>query len=78
MLQVLIALMSHARFLPDLFQRLKSSQPGQETWHDAVAFLQEMCGMARYLQVSQRSELYSKLANLGLFDVRPLPHDLAD
>lgn len=33
---------------------------------------QELCGLAKHLQATGRSDLLNKLANLGLFKVLPL------
>lgn len=69
-------LQRHGQFLPQLFQRLRTTQPGDEGWRDAVAFLQEMCGLAaRHLQSNVRAELFTKLVSLGLFDVSSLSRD---
>lgn len=70
--QVVMALLNDARFLPDLFARLKATGPGDEGWQDQVAFLQELTGLAKHLQQSHRQQLLSKLASLGLFEARPL------
>lgn len=67
-----MALMGDARFLPDLFTRLWESRPGDEAWGDQVAFLQELCGLAKHLQAGHRLQLLTKLAGLGLFEVRIL------
>eukprot|EP00884_Botryococcus_braunii_P016420 jgi/Botrbrau1/3461/Bobra.139_1s0036.2 len=66
---VLNFLVGHGQFLPQLFQRLRSSEPGDEGWRDAVAFLQEMCGLARHQPATVRGPLYPKLVTLGLFEV---------
>jgi hypothetical protein len=66
-----MALLGDARFLPDLFARLKAGGPADaEAWEDQVAFLQELTGLAKHLQPSNRSQLLAKLAHLGLFEVR--------
>lgn len=70
--QVVMALLNDARFLPDLFARLKATGPGDDGWQDQVAFLQELTGLAKHLQQSHRQQLLSKLASLGLFEARPL------
>ncbi|KAK9907487.1 hypothetical protein WJX75_004578 [Coccomyxa subellipsoidea] len=67
--EVVMALLNDARFLPDLFARLKATGPGDEGWQDQVAFLQELTGLAKHLQQSHRQQLLSKLASLGLFEV---------
>jgi protein phosphatase 4 regulatory subunit 3 len=66
--QVLMHLQHHGQFLPQLFQRLRTTQPGDENWRDAVAFLQEMCGLARHLQPNVRGQLYPRVVSLGLFE----------
>ncbi|CAL8462717.1 g2250 [Coccomyxa elongata] len=67
--EVVMALHNDARFLPDLFERLKVTGPGDEGWPDQVAFLQELTGLAKHLQQGHRQQLLSKLASLGLFEV---------
>ena len=62
--------MGDARFLPDLFSRLKASGPADEGWEDQVAFLQELCGLAKHLQPGNRAQLLGRLAHLGLFEAR--------
>lgn len=77
--QVVMALQGDAKFLPDLFQRLRAAQPGDKEWGDQVAFLQELCSLAKHLQAASRTQLLSKLIGLGLFEVQnplrsvPLP-----
>lgn len=40
-----------------------------EEWRDLVAFLQELCGLSKHLQASQRHALLTRLGELGLFEV---------
>ena len=65
--------MGDARFLPDLFARLAASGAADEGWEDQVAFLQELCGLAKHLQPGNRAALLGKLAHLGLFEVPLAP-----
>ncbi len=67
-----MALQGDAKFLPELFQRLKSSEARDKEWLDQVAFLQELCSLGKHLQAASRSQLLGKLINLGLFEVRRL------
>ena len=67
--QVVMALQGDAKFLPDLFQRLKAAKPGDAEWMNQVAFLQELCSLAKHLQAASRTQLLSKLIGLGLFEV---------
>lgn len=67
------------QFFPDLFARLqdlseqrKKGLERSEGWTDLVAFLQELCGLSKHLQMNNRGQLLSKLINLDLFEV-PLP-----
>ena len=69
-LQVVMALQGDAKFLPELFQRLKAAKPGEKEWLDQVAFLQELCSLAKHLQATSRTQLLTKLFSLGLFEVR--------
>ena len=39
-LQILMSLHQDREFLPDLFRRLQSAEPGSQEWADLVAFLQ--------------------------------------
>ena len=67
--QVVMALQGDAKFLPDLFQRLSAAKPGDAEWMNQVAFLQELCSLAKHLQAVSRTQLLSKLIGLGLFEV---------
>jgi hypothetical protein len=53
-----------------LFEALKSRQPGDSDWDDLVAFLQEFCSLAKHLQLLQRQNLWNKMTQLGMFEVR--------
>lgn len=64
-----MALQGDAQFLPELFQRLKSSESRDKEWLDQVAFLQELCGLGKHLQAVSRTQLLGKLVKLGLFEV---------
>jgi protein phosphatase-4 regulatory subunit 3 len=66
---VLSALQGDARFLPRLFSALKDAQPDAPEWGDLVAFLQELCSLSKHLQLTQRQALWSKMQQLGLFEV---------
>ncbi len=66
-----MALQGDAHFLPELFRRLKSTGPTDPEWLDQVAFLQELCSLAKHLQAASRTQLLSKLIGLGLFEVKP-------
>jgi protein phosphatase-4 regulatory subunit 3 len=35
-----------------------------------VAFLQEFCSLAKHLQLLQRQNLWNKMTQLGMFEVR--------
>lgn len=72
--EVLVALTHSATFFPDLFRRLNIESGATTTaadaeWEDHVSFLQELCGMAKHLQVSNRNQMLHKLISLGLFRV---------
>lgn len=67
--EVLVALQADSEFFPQLFTALKAAPPGDEKWRDLVGFLQELVGLARHLQASQRNGLLSRLVDLGLFPV---------
>lgn len=54
-----------------LFHSLKSHAPGDTEWDDLVAFLQEFCSLAKHLQLQHRQNLWNKMTQLGMFEVRP-------
>lgn len=58
------------RCLPQLFHSLKSHAPGDSEWDDLVAFLQEFCSLAKHLQLQHRQNLWNKMTQLGMFEVR--------
>jgi protein phosphatase-4 regulatory subunit 3 len=60
--------------LLQLFEALKSRQPGDSDWDDLVAFLQEFCSLAKHLQLQQRQNLWNKMTQLGMFEVRAASH----
>jgi hypothetical protein len=53
-----------------LFHSLKSHAPGDSEWDDLVAFLQEFCSLAKHLQLQHRQNLWNKMTQLGMFEVR--------
>lgn len=57
-------------FCLQLFEALKSRAPGEPDWDDLVAFLQEFCSLAKHLQLLQRQNLWNKMTQLGMFEVR--------
>lgn len=67
--EVLMSLHQDPAFFPELFRRLKAAAPESTEWRDLVAFLQELCGLAKHLQASQRNALLARLVSLGLFEV---------
>ncbi|WIA20078.1 hypothetical protein OEZ85_005938 [Tetradesmus obliquus] len=66
---VVLGLYQDAKFLPALFEALKSRAPGEPDWDDLVAFLQEFCSLAKHLQLLQRQNLWNKMTQLGMFEV---------
>ena len=66
--EVLMALQADARFLPELFAALRRAGPADAAFADRLAFLQELTGLAKHLQVGARVQLLAKLAGLGLFE----------
>lgn len=67
--EVLMALAADAHAFPALFDKLRGAKPGGGDWADGVGFLQELASLAKHLQASQRTTLFGKLADLGLFEV---------
>lgn len=68
-IEVLMALYQDREFFPELFRRLKQAEPDTQEWRDLVAFLQELCGLTKHLQATQRNSLLLRLVGLGLFEV---------
>lgn len=68
-IEVLMALHQDQDFFPELFSRLKQAEPDGQEWRDLVAFLQELCGLTKHLQATQRNSLLLRLVGLGLFQV---------
>ena len=66
---VVQALHRDPEFFAELFNRLKSSKPGDKDWNDLIGFLQELCTLARHLQNTPRLQVFATLQRLGLFDV---------
>ena len=67
--QVVLGLHKEPDFLPELFKRLEAG-PSDPAWGDLLAFLQEMCGLAKHLQPTNCTSLMTSLHHLGLFQVR--------
>lgn len=67
--EVITTLATDAQFLPKLFERLQQRGPEDPEWHDLVAFLQELCSLAKHLQPPHRQSLFQKLVALGMFEV---------
>ena len=74
--EVVSALQQDDRFLPELFLRLERHAPDEPEWRDLVAFLQEFCNLSRHLQPGARQQLFGKLVQLNLYDVRSLARQL--
>lgn len=66
--QVVMGLQKEPTYLPQLFKRLEEG-PQDPAWGDLLAFLQEMCGLAKHLQPASSSALMTRLHQLGLFQV---------
>ena len=66
--QVVLGLQKEPEFLPELFKRLEAG-PSDPAWGDLLAFLQEMCGLAKHLQPTNCTALMTRLHHLGLFQV---------
>mmetsp|Transcript_36846 Transcript_36846/g.103965 ORF Transcript_36846/g.103965 Transcript_36846/m.103965 type:complete len:862 (+) Transcript_36846:313-2898(+) len=66
---VLTALQNDTEFMEELFTRLRRAQPHQEEWQDLVAFVQELCTLAKHLHPPNRAQLFAKLLDLGMLDV---------
>ena len=55
--EVVTALLHDPAFLPELFLRLEKHTSDDPCWHDLVAFLAELCSLARHLQQTSRQQL---------------------
>lgn len=67
--EVVLALQADPSFLRELFARLRKTQRTSPEWGDLVGFLQELCSLAKHLQVQQRGALFASLVQHGLFHV---------
>ena len=67
--EVVLALLNDPTFLKELFARLRSTPRADPGWDDLVGFLQELCSLAKHLQVQQRGTLFASLVHHGLFHV---------
>jgi hypothetical protein len=67
--EVVLALQNDPTFLKELFARLRSTPRTEPDWDDLVGFLQELCSLAKHLQVQQRGHLFASLVQHGLFHV---------
>ncbi|KAH7621274.1 hypothetical protein Ndes2526B_g03615 [Nannochloris sp. 'desiccata'] len=67
--EVLVALQTDSEFFPELFNALRHPDLNASEWTDLVGYLQELVGLARHVQASQRNALLAKLIGLGLFPV---------
>ncbi|MEW5311181.1 MAG: hypothetical protein WDW38_002917 [Sanguina aurantia] len=68
-IDVMGSLLLDADFLPQLFARLQAVDPETTDWADLVAFLQELCNLARHLQQQQKQLFFQRVGGLGLFEV---------
>lgn len=67
--EVVLALQADPTFLKELFARLRKTPRTEPEWDDLVGFLQELCSLAKHLQVQQRGSLFASLVQHGLFQV---------
>jgi protein phosphatase-4 regulatory subunit 3 len=67
--EVVLALQQDPTFLKELFARLRKTPRTEPEWEDLVGFLQELCSLAKHLQVQQRGALFASLVQHGLFHV---------
>ena len=67
--EVVLALQQDPAFLKELFTRLQKTPRADPGWDDLVGFLQELCSLAKHLQVQQRGSLFASLIQHGLFYV---------
>ncbi len=67
--EVVLALQNDPTFLKELFARLHNTPRTNPDWDDLVGFLQELCSLAKHLQIQQRGSLFAALVQHGLFYV---------
>ncbi|EEH55088.1 uncharacterized protein MICPUCDRAFT_19362 [Micromonas pusilla CCMP1545] len=67
--EVVLALQNDPTFLKELFARLDNTPRTNPDWDDLVGFLQELCSLAKHLQIQQRGSLFAALVQHGLFYV---------
>ncbi|GMH39897.1 hypothetical protein BSKO_07801 [Bryopsis sp. KO-2023] len=68
-MDIISALDRDEKFLPDLFEKLKGMSRDDPGWQDLVSFLQEFCMGMKLLQPRVKQLLFSKMVNLGMYDV---------
>ncbi|KAK3281899.1 hypothetical protein CYMTET_10332 [Cymbomonas tetramitiformis] len=67
--EVVLALQNDPSFFKELFNRLRSLEPSQTDWRDLIAFIQELCVLAKHFQAVHRAQLFTALIRNGLFNV---------
>lgn len=74
--EIVNRLQQDASFLDELFNRLFASGVEVATLKDLVAFVQELCSLAKNLQVSNRTNFYRSLVERSLFKLfeMGIPH----
>jgi protein phosphatase-4 regulatory subunit 3 len=68
-LEIVSQLQSDAKFITELFKKLKSPETTTQQRKDLLLFLQELCNLAKNLQMNPRTAFHKTLTDQGLFDV---------
>eukprot|EP00898_Chlorokybus_atmophyticus_P008624 jgi/Chlat1/8763/Chrsp90S08124 len=79
--EVVTALQSDPKFLVELFAHLNAKDEckhSSKDWKDLVLFLQELCSLTKHLQPNQRSQLFQRMNQHGLFEILTTALDFLD
>jgi protein phosphatase-4 regulatory subunit 3 len=68
-IEIVTQLQSDTKFLSDLFVQLQSKDVSPQQRKDLLLFLQELCNLAKNLQIPNRMQFYRTLVEQGLFEV---------
>jgi protein phosphatase-4 regulatory subunit 3 len=67
--EIVSALQNDTRFMELLFRRLKSRETLPEDRKMLVLFIQELCGLAKGFQPSNKTSFYKSLIHHGMYDI---------
>jgi len=66
-IEIVNRLQQDSEFLDELFKRLFAPAPELQTLRDLLAFVQELCSLAKNLQMMSRNQFYRALTERNLF-----------